>query len=115
MVMELVCIVCPVSCNLEVVMEDGKIKEIKGAGCKRGVKYAEEETICPKRTLTTTIRTTDNRMVPVRSDKPLPKDRVFEVMEKINKVKCVPPVRIGDIILEKVYEDVNIIATRNIG
>jgi CxxC motif-containing protein len=39
MVMELVCIVCPVSCNLEVVMEDGKIKEIKGAGCKRGVKY----------------------------------------------------------------------------
>jgi CxxC motif-containing protein len=54
-------------------------------------------------------------MVSVRSDKPLPKDRIFEVMEKINKVKCAPPVRIGDIILEKVYEDVNIIATRNIG
>ena len=32
--MELVCIVCPVSCNLEVVMEDGKIKEIKGPAAK---------------------------------------------------------------------------------
>lgn len=112
--MELVCIVCPVSCSLEVEMVGGKIEEIKGAGCKRGVKYAQEECTCPKRTLTTTIRTSDNRMVPVRSDKPLPKDKIFDVLKKINKVRCVPPVMIGDIILEKVHEDVNIIATRNV-
>lgn len=112
--MELVCIVCPVSCIIEVDIEAGEIKDIKGAGCKRGIKYAEEECTCPRRILTTTVRTVDNRMLPVRTDKPLPKEKVFEVMKKIREVKVVPPVQIGDIILANVHEDVNVIATKNL-
>lgn len=112
--MELVCIICPVSCLIDVAFENGNIKEIRGAGCKRGMKYTEEECTCPKRTLTTTVRVSNNKMLPVRSDKPLPKEMIFEVIKKINSITVVPPIHIGDIILANVHEDVNIITTRNL-
>lgn len=112
--MELTCIVCPVSCLLEIEAENGEIIDIKGMGCKRGEKYAKEEFTYPKRILTTTVKASNNEMIPVRSDKPLPKDRLFEVMDKINSITVDLPVNIGDIIIKNIFDDVNIVATKNL-
>ena len=51
---------------------------IEGHSCKRGEVYAREEFVSPKRILTTTIRVESGflPLIPVRSDKLLPKERL---------------------------------------
>lgn len=112
--MELTCIVCPIGCTLNIIEENSNIVDIKGARCKRGISYANEEFICPKRTLTTAIKAPNGSMLPVKSDKPLPKDRLFDFMKEINKVSVRLPIHIGDLIIKNIYNNVNIVATRNI-
>ena len=74
---EIICIVCPVGCTLEVTVEDGKLVEVTGYECKRGVAYAEQEAVAPKRTLATTVRVrTASILVPVKTDIPVPKEKM---------------------------------------
>jgi len=51
---ELICIVCPNSCELAAEFKDGKI-EVTGALCKRGYQYAEQEMTNPMRTIATSV------------------------------------------------------------
>lgn len=51
----------------------------------------------------------------VKTSKPIPKGKIFEVMNEINKIKVKTPIYIGDIVLENVLGlDVNIVATRTV-
>ena len=45
--------------------------------------YAENEMVCPRRVLTTTIRSSEGQMISVKTDKPVKKEKMFEIMEKI--------------------------------
>jgi CxxC motif-containing protein len=109
----LTCIECPIGCQLEIGVENGNVAFVKGNTCPRGKLYGENEVVCPRRVLTTTVRLKDGRMLPVKTDKPIQKARMFAIMEKINKVTWQAPVTIGDIVFEKVDEDINLIATGN--
>ena len=40
---KLTCIVCPMGCQLNISLEDGKISSISGNRCNRGSVYAHEE------------------------------------------------------------------------
>ena len=51
----LTCIECPIGCLIEVTMEKGVISDIKGNGCPRGKLYAENEVVCPRRVVTSTV------------------------------------------------------------
>lgn len=99
------CIVCPIGCELSVSYElkDGKATDITVSGntCKRGVKYAVTELTDPQRTLTTTIRTEggSGTLLPVKSSKPIPKDKLFEGMAIVNANKATLPVKVGDVII----------------
>ena len=104
------CIVCPIGCSLEVELEDGKVVSVKGNTCPRGEKYAISECTNPERMVTTTVRCENGMVLPVKTDKPIPKDKVFECMKIINKTKVDLPVRVGDVIIENVFGS-NIIAT----
>ena len=112
MTRELTCIICPKGCSIKVDIEDKDIKKIEGNTCKRGYDYAYSELTNPVRTLTTTIKLEDGKMLPVKTDKPIPKELLFKCMEEINKTIIKPPVKIGDIVIENILNTgSNIIAT----
>ena len=112
---ELVCIVCPVSCKIEVQYEGDKVTNLIGYKCLSGKKYAEEEVIAPKRTLTTTVLLEQGYLplLSVRTDRPMPKKQLFEAMEVLRKIKVSAPVEVGQVIVENLLGlGVNVIATR---
>lgn len=112
----LVCIVCPMGCNMEVGFEDNGQLSVKGNSCKRGAVYAQAEFTNPVRTLTTTVKVENgkNPVVPVKSQKPLPKDLLFDCMKRINKVRIKAPVAIGEVVVENILgTGINIVAAAN--
>lgn len=109
----LICIVCPKGCHLEI---DEK-QNVKGNGCNRGKNYAISEVTNPVRTITTTIKVINGKIIslPVRTSIPIPKNMIFPVMEYLNKIVVSAPIKIGDVIVKDILgTKSNIIATRNI-
>ena len=113
MIKKLTCIECPIGCEVTVTLEDGRVVEVKGNSCPRGKLYAEAEVVCPKRVVTSTVRAENGEIIPVKTDKPVRKDAIFEVMEKINKTVCKMPVALGDILVEKICDDANLVVSGN--
>lgn len=107
------CIECPLGCEIEVTVEDGKVTSLTGNGCLRGKFYAEAEIVCPKRVITSTIRSENGEMIPVKTDRPVRKDAIFDVMKKINQTTCKLPVCLGDILVENICDDANLIVAGN--
>jgi CxxC motif-containing protein len=94
--------------------DDGKVMGVEGNFCKRGVTYANDECTNPKRTVTSTVRCKSGAVLPVKTDKTVPKEKMFEVMEAINSVVAEDGLKIGDIIIEGVCgTDANVVATAN--
>ena len=106
------CIECPIGCSIEACL-DGENIMVSGNGCPRGKAYAENEMICPRRIITSTVRAESGKMISVKTDKPVKKAEMFLVMEKINKINPKTPVKIGDVIKENIIEKINLIATSN--
>ena len=110
----LTCIECPIGCQIEVETEENKVLSVKGNSCPRGKLYAENEVICPRRVLTSCVRAKNGKMLPVKTDRPVKKSELFELMKKINAVRVQAPKKIGDIVLEKIDGEANLIATGNL-
>lgn len=110
---EMVCIGCPMGCNLKITLtEDGKFQSVTGNTCKRGETYAENECTNPQRTLTTSLRCEDGDMIAVKTDRTIPKDKVLEAMQILNGKIVKLPVRVGDVLIEDVFGS-NVVATQN--
>lgn len=108
----LTCIVCPMGCSLEAEIENGKVIKVCGNTCPRGEKYAVSECTNPMRTVTSTVRCSDGQIVSVKTDRPIPKDKVFECMKIINNAKPHLPIKVGCAIIKDIF-GCNIIATQN--
>ena len=114
MTRELTCIVCPRGCPLTVEMEGKTVSAVKGFACTRGQQYAINECTHPMRTVTSTVRTENGDVLPVKTDRPVPKELMMEIMGEINRVVAKLPVRCGDMILENVLcTGSSIVATAN--
>ena len=102
---ELTCIVCPIGCALRVEQnDDGEVVSVTGNTCPRGAKYGKDEVLHPVRTLTTTVRASNtDRLLPVKTDRPIPKEKLFEAMEKVNSLSVKAPIRIGDVLLDDLF------------
>ena len=109
----LTCIECPIGCEIDVEMEDSEVLSVKGNACPRGKVYAEAEVVCPKRVVTSTVRAENGEMIPVKTDRPVRKDAIFEVMSKINATVCKMPVALGDVLVQNICDDANLIVTGN--
>lgn len=111
---ELICITCPRGCHLKV---DEEKKIVTGNFCKRGEIYGLNEVTNPKRMVTSIVKiegASINRL-PVRTDKPISKALVLDVLKVLDDITVSHPVNINDIIVENILgSDVNIIATRNL-
>ncbi len=109
----LICIECPIGCEITVESENGRVFSVTGNACPRGKLYAENEVVCPRRVLTSTVRAENGEMIPVKTDQPIKKSEMFDVMQKINTAVCKLPVKIGDVLVENISEHINLIATDN--
>ena len=111
---ELTCIVCPIGCQLSVTLENGVVTEVTGNTCPRGKQYAIDECVSPVRTITTTARTTEGGVIPVKTDRPIPKDLMFACMKEINSFIVTLPAHIGDIVIKNLLNTgANVVVTAN--
>ena len=110
---ELTCIVCPRGCDLIAELDgNGTPIRVTGNLCPRGKTYAENECTNPQRTVTSTVRCTDGSLVSVKTDRPIPKEKIMDCMARINRAVAALPIAIGDVILEDVFGS-KIVATQN--
>lgn len=115
MIKKITCIECPESCALSVDIENCRVVKIIGNKCPKGEKYIVAEIENPARILTSTVLASGLglKMVPVRTDKPIPKSRIFEAMQEIKKISMDKPLNAGSIIVKDFLGlGVNLIATR---
>ena len=114
MIKKMVCIECPNGCVLEADM-DSKPMKITGNKCPKGVNYAISEIENPRRMLTSSVLTEGLalKMVPIRTDRPMPKKDLLGAMEEIKKIRLRKPVAVGDIIVRDLLGlGVDLVATR---
>lgn len=115
---EIICTVCPRGCHIQVEGEGEKILSVEGHSCKRGLEYASAEFAHPVRILTTTVKMagTQNDLLPVRSSKPLPKEKLFDCMAVIRSTEIVLPVSRYDVVISDICgTGVDIVATKTVG
>jgi len=113
----MICITCPRGCALDVLVEGKTVVKVEGNSCQRGVDYAVAEITDPRRMVTTTVRVKGgvHPLVPVFTEKPIPKPQIFELLAEIRKVELTAPVKYGDVVMENVLgTGVNVLASRNI-
>ncbi len=96
---ELICIVCPNGCRLQVDEEHGYA--VTGNRCPRGEEYGKAECTHPTRVLTSTVAITGalHRRCPVKTAHAIPKEALFSVMHQLDEVRLTAPVHVGDIVL----------------
>ena len=114
-VKELVCILCPNGCRLRVDTKNEYA--VTGNACPRGAEYGKTELTAPTRVVTSTVRCEGGThpRCPVKTDRPVPKERVLDVMEALNAVTLTAPVSLGQIVVENVCgTGANVVATRNL-
>ena len=117
MMRKLICIMCPIGCEIQVTIQDKEVIEVKGNLCPRGKDWAIKEVRSPQRTVISVVKVIDGELpvVPVKTTRPIPKDKIHELMREIAKVTIRAPVSLGQVILEKPLGlDVAVVATREI-
>ena len=103
-------------CSLEVDVENGVAVAVRGNTCGIGKRYAEQEVSAPTRMVTTTVITANGKPVPVKTERAVPKDKIFDVVSAIKSVEVSLPVSIGDTVLKDAAgTGVDVIATGHAG
>jgi len=113
---EIICIVCPTGCRIQVSGPDAAHLEVSGNECKRGEEYALKEINDPRRTLITTVQIDHGtlRRLPVRTNREIPKQSIFACMEVINRLRVEAPVEVGQVIVADILgTGADVVATRS--
>ena len=110
---DVTCVECPMGCRVTVLLDGDKVLGVEGNTCARGKMYAENEVICPMRVVTSTVKTEKGVPVSIKTDKPVKKANMFDVIKKINSVTVKTPLRIGDVVIEDVSDGANVVVTIN--
>ncbi len=99
---ELTCICCPRGCLLTVDEENGF--QVSGNSCERGAEYGYTECTNPTRTLTSSVPVDggDHARCSVKTDRPIPKGRLFEAMAAVRSLRVKAPVCTGDVLLSDI-------------
>lgn len=94
------CIECPKGCRLEIEADGSRLISMSGHECSRGSLYARREIEAPVRILTTSVitRGLGLKMLPVRTSKPIPKEKLLEAMDAVKLITVTTPVKAGAVI-----------------
>jgi CxxC motif-containing protein len=110
---EMVCTLCPTGCIMKITITPNDIT-VENNACEQGRDYAINELHIPKRHLTTTIAIggDPSKRLPVRTSKPVPKDKIPQVMKEIQTISINTPVTLHQILIYSVADsDSNIISS----
>lgn len=116
------CTTCPSECALTIetrIDENGleHVLSVQGNRCARGRKFAEQEIIRPMRILATTIvvRGGDEKLLPVRTARPIPRDLHLSAMRDIRHTSVTAPVHMGDVVMSDLLgTGVDLVASMNV-
>ncbi len=115
---KLICIRCPRGCEIQTSLDGyGIITSISGNFCKLGDDYAKTEQRDPRRTVTTTIRVKNGNypLLPVWTTKPIPKEKIFELIDMLRNMELDAPVAIGQVVLENIFNlGIDVTASKSI-
>lgn len=111
---KLTCILCPRGCTLQVQGEPDALT-VSGNSCSKGKDYAISECLHPVRTVTALVRVAnrENTMVSVKTQTPVPKERMMDVIAALQPLRLHAPLTIGTVVLEDVFGS-PIVVTKNI-
>ena len=113
----LTCIECPKGCALSVDIENCRVVKVSGNQCPKGRDYASSEVENPLRILTAVVLSVglSMKMVPVRTNRPIPKVKLADAMKEIKDIRVSRPMQIGEAVVEDfIGLGVNLITTRDI-
>lgn len=117
MIKTIICIVCPNSCKLEIDKSINDEIKVSGYRCYNGKQYAQQEMINPRRTLTATLKINNGsiKRLPVKSEAPIQKELMLEIMKIIRVCEVEAPIHISDIIFYNILNTgINIISSKNV-
>lgn len=111
----LICITCPKGCHLSVDEENDYA--VTGNACPRGAVYGKNELQHPVRVITSTVQITGAAVprLPVKTDRPLPKEKMFDCMHLLDGITVKAPVTVGQVLAENILGTrVNLVATKSL-
>jgi CxxC motif-containing protein len=109
------CVTCPVGCEVDVELRDGNIVSMKGNRCDKVKEFVLQELKEPVRVLTTTVRIEGAKwaMLPVRTDKTIPKRLFLQAIGELASINLKAPVHMSEVIVRDIAgSGANIVATR---
>jgi len=112
------CTVCPMGCSIAVEGENAQVVSVEGASCSRGVEYAQSEFLHPVRILTSSVRMKEGAevLMPVRSTKGIPKERLFDCIAELRKIELRAPVELHEIVIRNILDTgADLVTTSSIG
>lgn len=104
-------------CSLEVTIDDKEVIEVKGNTCKIGAEYGKKECTNPTRVVTSTLKVNDGDidMVPVKTERDIPKGKISEAVKALKGLTINAPIKVGQVLVENIAgTGVNLIATRTV-
>jgi len=110
-----VCVVCPIGCEMDVVHDGVEIISMEGNRCDKSEEFVRQELIEPMRILTTTVRIRGARwpVVPVRTDRSVPRRLFTGIIRQLRGITLQAPVKMLDVVAGDVLATgANVIATR---
>lgn len=111
------CVVCPLGCEGKIAADGESIVTVEGFGCPRGEQYAREEAANPRRMLTTSVRVrgSDKKLLPVVSDRPIPKHLLMDCTALLMGVTVDAPIAEGHVVCRDILASgADIIAARGL-
>jgi CxxC motif-containing protein len=112
---ELVCIACPIGCRLTVASGIQGDVEVSGNRCPRGETYGKEEVLAPRRIVTATVPTRSSSFpsAPVRTDKPLARELIPQLLQTLYAHTADLPIKQGEALIED-FHGVRVLFTRTL-
>lgn len=111
------CIICPLSCKGQLLLDDKGNMIISGFDCKRGEQYALNECTSPKRLLTTTVKVEGSiiKRLPVVSTEEIEKNKLIACLEYLHSIVFQAPISAEEVLVEDLLgTNVDIIACLDI-
>ena len=107
------CTECPMGCTITVTLDGEKIVNVVGNTCPRGKTYAVNELTCPRRVVTSTVKTLNGKVLSVKTDGSVKKQDIFKVMDIINGITVKTPINVGEVVYENISEDINLVSAQD--
>ena len=111
------CVSCPLGCVLEVSFDEaGGVDTITGNSCNRGIEYAKQEAVDPQRNISAVVMAEGSlEPLSVKTARPIPKAKIFDVMDQIRALHPAVPITAGQVLIEDAADTgVPIVATKSL-